>query len=245
MTTRLAEHPDSRLVETETWTPIIEAADAHVTYGSVKALDGATLAVRPGEWVAVAGPSGSGKSTLLALLAALDHPDTGIIRFRGRDLADERRLDRYRRFDVGLIFQLHNLIPHLDARRNVEIAMFGTERHGKARGQRADELLARVRLEEQAGRRPAELSGGERQRVAIARALANRPSVLLADEPTGSLDPESVENVVDVFRSLHRSEGMTIVMVTHDELVAGAADRIVTLEKGRIVGAHRPAPLDS
>jgi putative ABC transport system ATP-binding protein len=216
-------------------TPIIEAVDVRVTYGPVAALDGATLAVRPGEWVAVAGPSGSGKSTLLQLFAALDQPQSGRIQFRGRDLADEEHLDRYRRFDVGLVFQLHNLIPHLDARRNVEIAMFGTSRHRTARRRAADDLLALVQLSEQAARRPSELSGGERQRVAIARALANSPAVLLADEPTGSLDPDSAANVVEVFRGLHRSKGTTILMVTHDPSVAAAADRVVTLERGRIV----------
>lgn len=217
-------------------TPIIEAVDLHVSYGSVAALDGATLVVQPGEWVAVAGPSGSGKSTLLGLLAALDHPDSGQIFFRGRNLAEERHLDRYRRFDVGLVFQLHNLIPHLDARSNVEIAMLGTGIHRAARRRAADDLLARVQLEEQAGRRPAELSGGERQRVSVARALANRPALLLADEPTGNLDPDSAANVVEVFRDLHSSECTTIVMVTHDPSVAVAADRVVTLEKGRVVG---------
>jgi ABC-type lipoprotein export system ATPase subunit len=223
-----------------TATPIIEAVDLHVSYGPVAALDGATFVVQPGEWVAVAGPSGSGKSTLLALLAALDHPDAGQIRFRGRDLADERHLDRYRRLDVGLVFQLHNLIPHLDAHRNVEIAMLGTGLHRAARRRAADDLLTMVQLEEQAHRRPAEMSGGERQRVAIARALANRPAVLLADEPTGNLDPDSAANVVEVFRNLHSSTGTTIVMVTHDPSVAVAADRIVTLDRGRVVGT-RPA----
>jgi ABC-type lipoprotein export system ATPase subunit len=216
---------------------VIEAVDVEVVYGSVRALDGANLAVHPGEWVAVAGPSGSGKSTLLQLFASLDHPTAGQIRFRGRDLSNHQHLDHFRRDDIGLVFQLHNLLPHLDARRNVEIAMFGTHRGRAARRADADALLSLVRLEEQAARKPPEMSGGERQRVAIARALANRPAVLLADEPTGSLDPESVTNVVDVFRQLHQSEGLTIVMVTHDAEVAAVADRVVKLEKGRIVAA--------
>src|SRR5579863_4396685 len=109
--------------------PIIEALDVHLAYGTLAALDGATLAVQSGEWVAVTGPSGSGKSTLLSLLAALDHPDSGTIRYRGRDLGSERHLDRYRRADVGLVFQLHNPVAHLDARENVEVAMLGTGRH--------------------------------------------------------------------------------------------------------------------
>ncbi len=217
----------------------IEAVDVHVTYGPVHALDGANLAVADGEWVAVVGPSGSGKSTLLQLFAALDHPTSGEIRFRGRALGRQRSLDHYRRNEIGLVFQLHNLLPHLDARRNVEIAMFGTHRHRSVRRREADRLLALVHLGPQAGRLPAELAGGERQRVAIARALANHPGILLADEPTGSLDPKSAANVVDVLGGLHRSEGLTIVMVTHDLEVAAAADRVVTLESGRIIEEDR------
>ena len=217
--------------------PIIEIRGVHLSYGTVRALDGVELTVPEGEWLAVSGPSGSGKSTLLSLIAALDHPDHGEVRYRGRNLADERHLDRYRRNEVGLVFQLHNLVPHLDARQNVEIAMFGTGRRRGARRAAADELLESMQLTDLATRRPAEMSGGERQRVAVARALANRPPLLLADEPTGNLDPESADNVVDVFRKLHRSEGMTIVMVTHDASVARAADRFVTLERGRIVGS--------
>lgn len=217
--------------------PIIDVVDVHMTYGEVVALDGVTLTVAAGEWLSVAGPSGSGKSTLLALLAALDHPDSGQVLVRGVDLARTQSLDRYRRLNVGLVFQLHNLIPHLDARANVEIAMLGTHRSRGERRHHADELLEMVDLSSLGGRRPSEMSGGERQRVAIARALANRPPVLLADEPTGSLDPASAANIVEVFTRLHRSEGTTIVMVTHDETVAAAADRIVVLEAGRIGAA--------
>jgi len=222
--------------------PIVEAVDVHLAYGNVAALDGATLAVQQGEWVAVTGPSGSGKSTLLSLLAALDHPERGEIRFRGEDLAENRHLDRYRRHEVGLVFQLHNLISHLDARRNVEIAMLGTGRHRTARRHRTDELLDRMQLGPLADRRPPEMSGGERQRVAIARALANEPVLLLADEPTGNLDPAAAANVVDVFRELHRASGTSIVMVTHDPSVAAAADRRVVIERGRIVESGEVEP---
>lgn len=248
MTTRqstIAKLPIPSSDGSATESPIIEAVDLHVRYGPVTALDGLTLTVRSGEWLAVGGPSGSGKSTLLSLLAALDHPDAGMVRFQGRDLAQERHLDHYRRFGVGLVFQLHNLIAHLDARDNVEVAMFGTGRDRSARRRAADELLTLVQLQTQADRRPAEMSGGERQRVAIARALANRPAVLLADEPTGNLDPDSAANVVDVFRRLHSREGTTIVMVTHDPTVASAADRVVTLEKGRIIGSQGSAAMRS
>jgi ABC-type lipoprotein export system ATPase subunit len=216
--------------------PIIEALDVHLAYGTLAALDGATLAVQSGEWVAVSGPSGSGKSTLLSLLAALDHPDSGVIRFRGEDLSKNGHLDRYRRRDVGLVFQLHNLIPNLDARCNVEIAMLGSGRHRAARRQRADALLEQMELGSLATRRPSEMSGGERQRVAIARALANEPALLLADEPTGNLDPAAAANVVDVLRGLHRAGETSIVMVTHDPSVAAAADRQVIIERGRILG---------
>ena len=218
--------------------PIVEIRDVHLSYGTVAALDGVELTIPEGEWLAVSGPSGSGKSTLLSLLAALDRPDRGEVRYRGSTLAGERHLDRYRRNEVGLVFQLHNLVPHLDARQNVEIAMFGTHRHGAARRAAADELLEWMQLSELATRRPAEMSGGERQRVAIARALANRPPLLLADEPTGNLDPDSADNVVEVFRRLHGTEGTTIVMVTHDLSVARAADRIVILERGRVLAAE-------
>jgi putative ABC transport system ATP-binding protein len=178
--------------------PILEVRDVHLAYGPVVALDGIELTVAEGEWLAVSGPSGSGKSTLLSLVAALDQPDRGEVRYRGRALSDDRHLDRYRRNEVGLVFQLHNLVAHLDARQNVEIAMFGTHRHGAARRAAADELLEWMQLSELATRRPAEMSGGERQRVAIARALANRPPLLLAE----SIDANVFEEMEPRLRML-------------------------------------------
>ncbi|HEY5109164.1 MAG TPA: ABC transporter ATP-binding protein [Acidimicrobiales bacterium] len=219
--------------------PVLEACAVDVDFGSVRALSGASISIAEGEWVAITGPSGSGKSTLLQLFAALDRPTRGTVRFRGADLAGHVRLDRYRRTQIGLVFQLHNLLPHLDAVRNVEVAMFGTRVGARERRLRALELLDLVELADQAGRRPPELSGGERQRVAIARALANDPGVVLADEPTGSLDPASVDNVMDVLARLHRDEATTIVMVTHDLEVAGAADRVVHCESGRLIENER------
>jgi ABC-type lipoprotein export system ATPase subunit len=214
---------------------VIEAVDVDVVYGNVWALREASISVASGEWIAVTGPSGSGKSTLLQLFAALDVPTRGQIRFKGQDLFSVRHLDRYRRKQVGLVFQLHNLLPHLDAVQNVEVAMFGTRHARRYRFERAMELLSLVDLTSQAGRIPPEMSGGERQRVAIARALANQPSILLADEPTGSLDPEGVQNVMEVLDRLHRSEGMTIIMVTHDRDLARLADRVVRIEAGRVL----------
>jgi putative ABC transport system ATP-binding protein len=200
-----------------------------------RALDEADLTVARGEWVAITGPSGSGKSTLLHLLAALDQPTSGTLRVGGEDLQYLRDLDAYRRKTVGLVFQLHNLLAHLDAAGNLEIAMMGTHRRSHERRARALELLAEVAMAEKAHLRPPELSGGERQRIALARALVNEPRVLLADEPTGSLDPQAVAHTLDLFERLRSQHEVTLVMVTHDPAVAAAADRIVRLERGRLM----------
>ncbi len=216
--------------------PAVEAIDVHKLFDRrrVRALDGLTLTVSVGEYVAVTGPSGCGKSTLLHLLAALDHPDSGTLRVGGIDLSALRNPDHFRREHVGLVFQLHNLLPHLSVLENVEIAMFGTGRDRHVRRARARELLAAVDLGALEHRRPPELSGGERQRAAIARALANGPRLLLADEPTGSLDAGAVERVLGLLDELRQRDAMTIVVVTHDPSVASAADRVVRLRAGRL-----------
>lgn len=203
--------------------------------GLVKALDGLSLGVEAGEWVTVTGPSGCGKSTMLHLVAALDRPTSGRVLVEGRDLTDFRDLASYRRRHIGLVFQLHNLLPQISAIQNVEIAMFGTGLSRRQRRERAASLLADVDLGGKESRIPTKLSGGERQRVAIARALANEPDLLLADEPTGSLDERSVQRVLKLFARLRRDRpAMTIVVVTHDQKVAAAADRIVYLRDGRV-----------
>jgi len=213
----------------------------HYDRGRVKALDGATLRVERGEFVALTGPSGSGKSTLLQLFAALDTPTSGEIHVEGRDLRIVHDPDAYRRQVVGLVFQLHNLLPHLDARQNLEVAMFGTHRSPHERRARVDALLGELGLEEMAHRRPPELSGGERQRVAIARALVNEPRILLADEPTGSLDSAAVEQTLALFQRLRDERPLTILMVTHDATVARTADRQITIRDGRAVDeGHGP-----
>jgi putative ABC transport system ATP-binding protein len=216
--------------------PAVEVTDVVKTFdrSHVRALDGISLTIARNEFVAIMGPSGSGKSTLLNLLAALDRPDAGHIVVDGIDLTHKRHLARYRRDEVGLVFQLHNLLPHLDVRRNIEIAMFGGHLHRKQRRARANELLASVDLAGKEHRLPPELSGGERQRVAIARALANEPALLLADEPTGSLDPASIDRVLGVLHQLRDNSDVTIVMVTHDQSVAATADRTVTIEAGKL-----------
>lgn len=204
---------------------------------SVRAVDGVDLVVQDGEFVAITGSSGSGKSTLLHLLAALDTPTAGTVRVFGRDVSGRRGLDQYRRRELGLVFQLHNLLPHLSALENVEIAMFGTGVGRRARRERAKRLLVDVQLAGREEREPPRLSGGERQRVAIARALANEPKLLLADEPMGNLDSKSATQVLALFERLRKQRGITIVMVTHDMTVAATADRIVQMDEGRIVNA--------
>lgn len=213
----------------------VEGVSKRFDAGIVHALNGVNLTVNRGEWVALTGPSGSGKSTLLHMLAALDSPDDGTVRVFGHDVARLTDASAYRRCQVGLVFQLHNLLPQLSAARNVEIAMFATARSGTERHARAMQLLADVDLRGREHRTPTRLSGGERQRVAIARALANDPPLLLADEPTGSLDSASVAKVIGLIQRLRAGRpDMTIVMVTHDPAVASAADRVVTLRDGAV-----------
>ena len=212
-------------------------------HGRIHALTGLNLQVERGEFVAVTGPSGCGKSTLIHLLAALDHPTSGSIAVHGQPLPGRpRQLDLYRRKAVGLVFQLHNLLPNLTALQNVEIAMMGTGLARRRQRERATRLLDEVGLVSRATSRPAQLSGGERQRVAIARALANDPPLLLADEPTGSLDSESSIGVLAFLQTLRAERNMTIVMVTHDPRAATAADRTVRLRDGRIDLAAAEVP---
>jgi putative ABC transport system ATP-binding protein len=213
----------------------IDVTDVHKAYeeGRIHALAGMNLHVAGNEYVALVGPSGCGKSTLLHLIAALDRPDSGTIRVAGHDLAHERDLSHYRARHVGIVFQLHNLLPTLTALENVQVPMFETGVGAGERERRARRLLELVAVGERAGNRPAELSGGERQRVAIARALANEPEVLLADEPTGSLDSASGLHVMELLESVSRERGATLVLVTHAPELALRADRVVQMLDGR------------
>jgi putative ABC transport system ATP-binding protein len=222
----------------------VEVREVHKDFdhGVVPALTGISLSVGRGEWVAVNGPSGCGKSTLLHLLAALDVPTSGTVEVFGDDLAHLRSPAQFRRTSVGLVFQLHNLLPQLTATQNVEIAMFGRLRDRAERHERAYRLLADVDLAGRESRPPTRLSGGERQRVAIARALANDPPLLLADEPTGNLDTASVDHVIELVQRLRQARPeLTVIMVTHDPRVADAADRVVHMRDGRIVPDAEPA----
>jgi putative ABC transport system ATP-binding protein len=218
--------------------PIIDARGLvkHFEKGLIPALNGANLSVHAGEFVAIVGPSGCGKSTLLHMIAALDRPDEGTTITNGHDLARERHLDHVRGHDVGLIFQLHNLIPTLTASENVQIPMFELKLGARGRRKKAEALLEMVGLQGKSKQRPTELSGGERQRVAIARALANDPPILLADEPTGSLDSQAGQRILDLLEELRQTRGLTIVMVTHDASIAARADRIVRMLDGKVVG---------
>lgn len=218
--------------------PIVVAHDLVKTYenGRTRALDGVTLEIARGEFVAIWGPSGSGKSTLLHLIGALDTPDSGELWVAGEDLTRPKGdLARFRARKVGFVFQLHNLIPSLTALENILIPTLELNHARRDAHVRARELLERVGLGDRAHRRPPELSGGERQRVAVARALVNNPELILADEPTGSLDSKTEKYVLDLLKELQSERGVTLILVTHDPRVAQTADRVIELLDGRVI----------
>ncbi len=220
---------------------IVETRDLVKVYGDgaeVRALDGVNMRIARGEFVSVMGPSGSGKSTLLNMIGALDRPTSGQALVNGENLATVRDLDTFRARTVGFIFQLHNLIPTLTARENVEVPMRGQPIGARARHGRAKELLELVGLAERMNHLPNQLSGGERQRVAIARSLANRPAIVLADEPTGDLDSQSGAEVIGLMHHLNHELGTTFIAVTHDPAVARQTDRILIMRDGRMVYEH-------
>jgi len=204
--------------------------------GDVRALNGVSLGVRAGEYVAITGPSGCGKSTLLNMLGALDRPDGGTVYFGGESLSGRKDLDHFRARQIGFVFQSFFLIPTLTARENVQVPMFeGAKLSARERVCKADSLLELVGMSQRAGHRPLQLSVGERQRVALARALANDPVLLLADEPTGNLDSENANKVLDLFTALQKSRNLALVVVTHSDEVAERADRIVKMRDGKVV----------
>ena len=217
---------------------VIEVRDLVKTYddGLTRALDGASFTIREGEFVAITGPSGCGKSTLLHAIAALEQPDSGRIVVNGVEITGKRDLSRYRARTIGLVFQLHNLLPNLTAAENVQIPMYETGYSAGERRRRANELLALVDMADKADKRPTQLSGGERQRVAIARALSNDPPIVLADEPTGNLDSKAGQRVIEALRHIQRERGVTLVLVTHDAAIAAGAERTIHMLDGRIEG---------
>jgi putative ABC transport system ATP-binding protein len=220
--------------------PLLVARDLRKDYPmngeTVHALRGVSLSVQPGEYVAIAGPSGSGKSTLLQLIGGIDTPSGGSVELLGTRLESlgDRELTRLRLTRLGFVFQRFHLLPVLTARENVELPMAEAGVAAPRRRERARELLEYVGLRHRESHRATQLSGGEMQRVAIARALANRPAILLADEPTGELDATTGREILDLFRRLNR-DGTTLIVVTHDERLASAAGRVVHMLDGRIV----------
>jgi len=221
-------------------TAVVEAANLKKTYMlgkvSVNALRGINLKVESGDFLAVLGPSGSGKSTLLNLIGALDKPTEGEMIIEGIDVSglnDNQLADLRRR--IGFVFQFFNLIPRFTARENVELAMSISGTSRAERRKRAEDLLEVVGLKERMNHKPAELSGGEQQRVAIARALANDPRFLLMDEPTGNIDSKTANEVMGLIKRLNDDKAVTIIMVTHDQRLAGQAKRTVQMFDGLII----------
>ena len=202
--------------------------------GQVHAVEDVNLGIRRGEYVAIMGPSGSGKSTLLNLFGALDRPTSGEVYFDGEPYSRFHSLDRLRARKFGFVFQSFHLLPILTAVENVQVPMFEGSLSASSRTSKARELLDLVGMGHRAKHMPQKLSVGERQRVAIARSLANDPIVLLADEPTGNLDSIAAEGVFDLFAHLHREQGMTIVLITHDEEFGLRAQRTVRMQDGRV-----------
>jgi len=219
--------------------PLLELRNVTKAYEAFPAptevLGGVDFCLASGASVAIVGPSGCGKSTLLNLMGTLDHPTSGSVTFEGQDvlqLNDAERA-RFRNRQIGFVFQLHHLLPQCSVLENVLVPTLVNEEAGQAR-QRAERLLARVGLGDRIGARPGQLSGGERQRAAVVRALINRPRLLLADEPTGSLNQEGAENLACLMLDLNREEGMALVVVTHSMPIAEQMGRVLELRDGAL-----------
>jgi putative ABC transport system ATP-binding protein len=221
--------------------PVLVARGLHKDYpmngAAVHAVRGVSLEVRSGEYVAIVGPSGSGKSTLLQLIGGIDVPSRGTVELLGihLDTLSDRKLTQLRLTHLGFVFQRFHLLPVLTARENIELPLAEAGVRAAERRERARELLAYVGLEDRANHRTTQLSGGEMQRVAIARAIANRPALLLADEPTGELDATTGREILSLFRRLNQ-DGATLIVVTHDEELAAEAHRVIHMLDGRIRG---------
>jgi putative ABC transport system ATP-binding protein len=230
-------------------TGLIEIRDVTKTYEMgaetiVHALDGVSLSIAGGDYVAIMGPSGSGKSTLMNLIGCLDTPTTGSYVLKGREIAtmNDDELAQIRNKEIGFIFQTFNLLPRADAVQNVELPLVYSGVPRRERRDRAERALDAVGLGTRKHHRPNEMSGGQRQRVAIARALVNGPSILLADEPTGNLDSKTGDEILALMEELHR-KGNTIILVTHEDELAQHAARVVRLRDGKIVSDARNQPV--
>ena len=212
----------------------IENLSKYYENGNVKALDGINLTIEEGEFVAIMGPSGSGKSTLLNMIGSLDRSDNGKVIVDGHDLLLEKDLSNFRSETIGFVFQLHNLLPMLSSLENIELPTYELKISSDEREKRASKLLKKVGLEDKGKFSPKKLSGGERQRIAVARALVNHPSIILADEPTGSLDSDNSQKILQLLKDLHKEENITLIIITHDPNIAQQAGRIVNILDGKI-----------
>ena len=222
---------------------MIQLHDIRKSFGTLEVLKGIDLTINQGEVVSIVGPSGAGKTTLLQIIGTLDRPDSGRVLFGGVDISvyKEKQLSAFRNRHIGFVFQFHQLLPEFTAVENVMMpALISGANMNDARS-RAMEMLDYLHLTDRATHKPAELSGGEKQRVAVARALVNHPQVILADEPSGSLDTQNKEELHRLFFDLRDRLGQTFIIVTHDEQLAATTDRTIRLLDGRVVSAERLA----
>ena len=216
---------------------MIEAKGIHKSFDELEVLKGVDLEVKQGEIVCIVGPSGAGKTTLLQILGTLDLPDSGSVKVNNVDLSklNDNALAEFRNRGIGFIFQFHQLLPEFTALENVMIPALISQRDSKKVKRRAEELLSYLRLSDRLEHKPSELSGGEKQRVAVARALINEPKIILADEPSGSLDSKNKEELHKLLFELREKFGLTIVIVTHDKELAALSDRVIEMRDGRIL----------
>ena len=220
---------------------MISIQNIHKTYQSgnikVQALQNINLTINKGEFTAIVGPSGSGKTTLLNIIGGLDSPTEGSVKINTTEITrlPENELIDFRLHHIGFIFQSYNLIPVLTAKENVEFLMLLQKKGDQYRNERTLKLMKAVGLEDQVDKKPSEMSGGQQQRVAVARALASKPSFVLADEPTANLDSKSSENLLDIMQRLNKDENTTFIFSTHDQRVIDKANRIITIEDGKVI----------
>jgi lipoprotein-releasing system ATP-binding protein len=216
---------------------MIEAINIHKSFDELHVLKGVNLKVEQGEIVAVVGPSGAGKTTLLQILGTIDNPDQGLVLIEGQDVShlNEKQQSTFRNLHLGFIFQFHQLLPEFTALENVMIPALIAGKDSKSAAQKAKELLEHLQLSDRLEHKPSELSGGEKQRVAVARALVNNPKIILADEPSGSLDTKNKKELHQLLFDLRAQFGLTIIIVTHDEALATLSDRKIEMKDGMIL----------